>query len=159
IEDKSTLVCFDARTLKLLSTWPLAPGEEPTGLAFDPAHRRLFSGCANKKLIVIDAQSGRRIVDLPIGERVDGVAFDPVLQRVLSTNGEGTLSVIHEDSPDHYTKLADVPTQRGARTIALDAGSHRVYTCTAEYGETPPATAEQPHPRPKMVPGTFVILA
>src|SRR5262249_43980364 len=118
IEGKGTLVCFDARTLKLLSTWPLAPGEEPTGLAFDPAHRRLFSGCANKKLIVIDAQSGRRIVDLPIGERVDGVAFDPVLQRVLSTNGEGTLSVIHEDSPDHYTKLADVPTQRGARTIA-----------------------------------------
>ena len=159
IEDKSKLVCFDAKTLKVLSSWPLAPGEEPTGLAIDLAHGRLFSACANKKLIVLEASSGRRVADLPIGERVDGDAFDPALGLVFCTNGEGTLSVIHEDSPDKYTKLADVPTQRGARTVTLDEAAHRVYTCTATYGETPAATPEQPRPRPKMVPGTFVILA
>lgn len=158
LEDSSAVVCFDAKSLALLSRWPLAPGEEPTGLAIDREHRRLFAACGNKKLVVLDANTGRKVADLPIGDRVDGVAFDPALHLVLSTNGEGTLSVIREDSADRYTKLADVPTQRGARTVALDETTHRVYTCTAQYGETPPPTAEQPHPRPKQVPGSFVIL-
>jgi outer membrane protein assembly factor BamB len=159
IEDKSELCCFDARTLKVIATWPLAPGEGPSGIAMDAEHHRLFSACSNKKLIVLDAATGKRVADLPIGDRVDGAAFDPGLRVVVSTNGEGTLSVFHEDTADRYTKLGDVPTQRGARTVALDPASHRVYTCTAEYGETPPPTTEQPHPRPKMVPGSFVILA
>jgi len=159
LEDSSAVDCFDARTLKIVARWPLGPGQEPTGLAIDLAHRRLFSGCANQKLVVMDADSGRIVADLPIGDRCDGVAFDAGLQRVLASNGEGTLSVIHEDTPDRYTKVADVPTQRGARTLTLDETTHRVYTCTAEYGEPPPPTAEQPHPRPKMIPGTFVILA
>ena len=159
LEDSSAVVSFDTRTLKVLSRWPLAPGEEPTGLAMDRARRRLFSACANQKLIVLDANSGRRIADLPIGARCDGVTFDPALGLILSTNGDGTLSVIREDSADRYTKLADVPTQRGARTVALDEATHRVYTCTAQYGETPAPTAEQPHPRARPVPGSFVILA
>ena len=159
IEDKSEVVCFDARTLKVLSKWPLAPGEGPSGIALDLVHHRLFSACANKKLIVLDATNGKRVADLAIGERVDGAAFDPGLQRVVTSNGEGTLSVYHEDSPDAYTHLGDVPTQRGARTVTLDPATHRVYTCTAQYGETPAPTAEQPRPRPKLVPGSFVILA
>ncbi len=159
LEDSSAVVCFDAKSLRVLSRWPLAPGEEPSGLAMDREHRRLFAGCGNHHLIVLDADLGRRVADLPIGDRVDGVAYDPALHLVLSTNGDGTLSVIREDTPDRYTKVADVPTQRGARTVALDEATHRVYTCTAQFGETPPATTEQPHPRPKMVPGTFVILA
>jgi DNA-binding beta-propeller fold protein YncE len=159
IEDKSQLVCFDAKSLKVLSTWALAPGEEPSGLAFDVQHQRLFSACGNKTLVVTDAATGKQVATLPIGDRVDGAAFDAGLQHVLTTNGDGTLSVFHEDAPDHYTKLADVPTQRGARTIALDETSHVVYTCTAEFGETPAPTADQPHPRPKMVPGTFTVLA
>jgi DNA-binding beta-propeller fold protein YncE len=159
IEDKSLVTCFDARTLKVIASWPVAPGEEPSGLAMDRVHRRLFSACGNQKLVVLDADSGKVVTSLPIGDRVDGAAFDPALQVALTTNGEGTLSVIHEDSADHYTKVADAPTQKGARTIALDEASHRVYTCTAQFGDTPAPTAEQPHPRPKIVPGSFVILA
>jgi DNA-binding beta-propeller fold protein YncE len=158
LEDSSAVVCFDAKSLEVRSRWPLAPGEEPTGLAMDREHRRLFAACGNQKLVVLDANTGRRIADLPIGDRVDGVAFDPALHLVVSTNGDGTLSVIREDSADRYTKLADVPTQRGARTVALDETTHRIYTCTAQFGETPPPTAEQPHPRPTRVPGSFVIL-
>src|SRR6185503_6947999 len=120
---------------KVLSRWPLAPGEEPTGLAMDRVHHRLFAGCANRKVIVLNAESGRVIADLPIGERCDGVGFDAGLQEIVTTNGDGTLTVIHEDSPDRYTKMADVPTQRGARTVAVDEQKHRVYTCTAQYGE------------------------
>jgi YVTN family beta-propeller protein len=159
LEDSSAVVAVDTRTLAVLSTWPLAPGEEPTGLAMDLETRRLFAGCHNKKLIVLDANTGKRIADLPIGEGVDGVAFDPGLKRVLSSNGDGTLSVIQEDSADRYHALADVPTQRGARTLTLDEGTHRVYTVTSQFGETPPATPERPHPRPSLVPGTFVVIA
>ena len=159
LEDSSAVACFDTKKFELLSHWPLAPGEEPTGIAMDLVNHRLFSACANKKMIVLDTETGKFVAELPIGERVDGLAFDPVLRMVLSTNGEGTLSVIHEDSADQYTKLADVPTQRGARTVTLDVATHRVYTVTAQYGEAPPATAEQPHPRPRPIPGSFVILA
>ena len=159
LEDSSAVACFDARTLRVLSRWPLAPGEEPTGLAIDREHHRLFSACANKKLVVLDSESGRVVAVVAIGDRCDGVAFDEALQNIVTTNGDGTLSVIHEDSPQRFRKVADVPTQRGARTVALDPVTHRVYSCTAEFGETPPATAEQPHPRPKLVTGSFVILA
>ncbi len=159
LEDSSAVDCIDTQTLKVVSRWSLAPGEGPTGLAMDRAHRRLFTGCANKKLIVMDAESGRVVASLPIGGRCDGVGFDAGLQRVVSTNGDGTLSVIHEDQPDHYTKLADVVTQRGARTVAVDEHAHRVYTCTAQFGQAPAPTADRPHPRTPMVPGSFVILA
>lgn len=158
LEDSSAVVCFDTRKLEVLSRWPLAPGEEPTGLALDLEHHRLFAGCGNRKLIVLDSESGRRIAELPIGGGVDGVAFDAALQRVLSSNGEGTLSVFHEDAPDRYRPLGDVPTERGARTLTLDPTTHRVYTATAQFGETPAPTAERPHPRPSLVPGSFVIL-
>jgi DNA-binding beta-propeller fold protein YncE len=158
LEDSSAVACFDTHTLQVLARWPLAPGEGPTGLAMDREHRRLFAGCGNRRLVVLDADSGRRVADLPIGGGVDGVAFDPWLRRVLTSNGEGTLTVIQVDTPDHYVPLGDVPTQRGARTLALDEISHRVYTATAQFGETPPATPERPHPRPALVPGTFEIL-
>ena len=158
LEDSSAVVAVDTRALKVLSTWPLAPGEEPTGLAMDIKHRRLFAGCHNHRMIVLDAVSGKRVADLPIGDGVDGVAFDPALGRALSSNGDGTLSVIQQDSADRYHALADVPTQRGARTLTLDEGTHRVYTVTSEFGETPAATPEYPHPRPSLKPGTFTVL-
>jgi DNA-binding beta-propeller fold protein YncE len=158
LEDSSAVVCFDTRSLKVLARWPLAPGEGPTGLALDPAHHRLFSSCDNHRLIVLDSESGKRVADLPIGGGVDGVAFDPGLQRVISSNGEGTLSVFHEDGPDRYASIGEVPTQRGARTLAVDETTHRVYTATAQFGETPAPTAERPHPRPSLVPGSFVVI-
>jgi hypothetical protein len=158
LEDRSMVACFDTRTLEVKSRWPLEPGEGPSGIALDREHRRLFSACDNQKLIVLDADSGKRIADLPIGARVDGAAFDAGLRLALTSNGDGTLSVIREDSPDRFTKLGDVPTQRGARTLTLDEVTHRVYTVTAQFGETPAPTVEQPRPRPPVVPGTFVIL-
>jgi DNA-binding beta-propeller fold protein YncE len=158
IEDRSEIVAFNARTLAVTAHWPLAPCEEPTGLAFDRAHDRLFAGCSNSLLAVVDAASGRVVATVPIGQGVDGVAFDPATQLVFSTNGEGTVSVIHEDTPDSYTVVATVPTERGARTIALDERTHKVYTVTAQFGPTPAPSADRPHTRPPIVPGTFVVL-
>ena len=158
LEDSSAVVGFDAQTLAVTSRWPLAPGEEPTGLAIDAAHRRLFSTCGNKLMVVLDADDGHVITSLPIGERVDGAAYDADRRLALSSNGEGTLTIVRAETPDRYSVAGTVTTQRGARTMALDPKSHRIYLATARFGEAPPATAENPHPRPPMVPGSFVIL-
>jgi len=158
LEDSSAVVAFDARTLEVLHRWPLAPGEEPSGLAMDREHRRLFAGCSNQKLVVLDADGGRVVSVLPIGERVDGVAFDAKRQLVFSSNGDGTLTVIHEDAPDRYSVVQNVATHTGARTLALDRSTGRVYLPTAEFGPPPAPTADRPHPRPSVVPGTFAVL-
>ena len=158
LEDSSAVVAFDTRTLKVLHRWPLAPGEEPSGLAMDRKHRRLFAGCSNKKLVVLDADNGHVVGVLPIGERVDGVAFDPSRQLVFASNGEGTLTVIHEDGPNRFTVLENTVTQAGGRTLALDESTGSVYVPTAEFGPPPPPTADRPHPRGSVVPGTFVVL-
>ena len=158
LEDKSAVVEFDARKLTLDATWPLAPGEEPTGIAMDRKHHRLFVTCANKLMAVLNADNGKLITTLPIGSGVDGAAFDSQLQLALSSNGEGTLTVLHEDSPDKFSVVENVVTQRGARTLDLDQKSHRVFLVTAEFGATPAPTADRPRPRPPMVPGTFTLL-
>ena len=158
LEDSSAVVAFDARTLQIVHRWPLAPGEEPSGLAMDREHRRLFAGCSNEKLVVLDAGDGHVVSVLPIGKNVDGVAFDPKRQLVFSSNGEGTLTVIHEDGPDKYSVVETVPTQKGCRTLALDEATGSVYEPTADFGPPPAPTADHPHPRPSVVPGTFVVL-
>jgi DNA-binding beta-propeller fold protein YncE len=158
LEDSSLVTAFNARTLRVEYRWSLAPGEGPSGLAMDREHRRLFSVCANKKMIVLDAESGRVMADLPIGERVDGAAFDSSSQLAFSSNGEGTLTVVHEDALDKFSVVGEAATQIGARTVALDPVSHRLYLPTATFGETPAATPDNPRPRPKVIPGTFVIL-
>jgi len=157
-EDSSTIVEFDSKKLKQLHVWSLAPGEGPSGLAFDRVHHRLFSGCDNQKLIVLDSQTGRRVADVPIGEGVDGVAFDPAQQLVFSSNGEGTLSVFHQDTPDRYSAVETATTERGARTLALDESTGTLYLPTADFGPPPPATPDRPHPRPSIVPGSFRVL-
>ncbi len=158
LEDKSSLVAFESQTLKIVGRWPLAPGEEPSGLAMDREHKRLFSGCANKLMIVLDSDSGRVLASLPIGQGVDATGYDPVTHLAFSSNGEGTLTVVSEDSPDKFSVVENVPTQRGSRTMALDEKSHRVYLAGATFGPPPPPTPERPRPRPTMEPGSFVIL-
>ncbi len=158
IEDSSAVVRFDAATLKIEARWSIAPGEGPSGIAIDPAHDRLFSACGNQKLVVSDARNGRVVTTLPIGKGVDGAGFDARTGLVFSSNGEGTLTVIHEVTADEYIVLGDVPTQRGARTMALDPRTHRVFVATASFGEAPAPTEEHPHPRPPMLPGSFEIL-
>jgi YVTN family beta-propeller protein len=158
LEDKSQLLALDSRKLEVVARWPLAPCEEPSGLAIDREHRRLFAGCANKLMAVINADSGKVITTLPIGSGVDATAFDPGLQYAYASNGEGTLTIVHEDSTDKFTVVDNVPTQRGARTMALDPGSHQVYVVTADFGPAPPPTPGQPRPRPAILPNTFVLL-
>lgn len=158
LEDKSQVVEFDSRKLTIDATWPLSPGEEPTGIAMDRKHRRLFVGCANKLMVVMNADNGKLVTTLPIGSGVDAASFDPDSQLAFSSNGEGTITVVHEDSPDKFTVVDNVATQRGARTMTLDQKTHRLFTVTAEYGPMPAPTAERPRPRPPLVPGTFTLL-
>lgn len=158
LEDSSAVVELDTRSLKVLAHWPIAPGEEPSGLAIDRDSRRLFSACSNQKLVVLDADKGKVVAVLPIGNGVDAAAFDPGRKLVYTSNGEGTLSVFHEDGPDRYSQVITVQTQRGARTMALDEGSGTIYTATSDFGPPPEPTAERPHPRPSLVPGTFRVL-
>jgi DNA-binding beta-propeller fold protein YncE len=158
IEDKSEVVAIDSKNLTAKARWSLAPGEEPSGMAMDRHTRRLFVGCSNKKMIVMNADDGRVVADLPIGQGVDATAFDPDTKMAFSSNGEGTLTVVHEDSADRYSVIENAPTQRGARTMALDPQTHKVYVATAQFGPPPAPTAERPHPRPSIVPGSFVVL-
>ena len=158
IEDKSELVAFDPKTLTAAAPWPLAPCEEPSGMAIDRANGRLFIGCANSMMAVVDTASGRIVTTLPTGRGTDANGFDPETALAYSSNGEGTLTIVHEDSPDRFHVVENVPTQRGARTMALDAKTHHVFVVTAEFGTPPAPTPDRPHPRPPILPGTFLIL-
>lgn len=159
LEDKSAVVEIDSRKLAVDATWPLAPCEEPTGIAMDRKQRRLFVACANKKMAVMRADTGKLVTMLPIGNGPDGAAFDSERQLVFSPNGgDGTLTVLHEESPGKFSVVENIATQRGARTLELDQHNHKVFLVTAEFGPTPEPTTERPHPRPPMVPGTFTLL-
>jgi DNA-binding beta-propeller fold protein YncE len=158
LEDKSELVEIDSRKVTVTARWPLAPCEEPSGLAIDREHRRLFAGCHNQMMAVVDADSGKVLATPAIGQGVDANAFDPGTELAFSSNGVGTLTVVHEDSPEKFTPVASVPTQRGARTMALDLKTHHVFLVTAEFGPPPAPTPERPHPRPQAIPGTFTLL-
>ncbi len=146
LEDKSAVVVLDSREVAVKSRWPLAPCEEPSGMAIDKEHRRLFIGCSNRMMAVMDAANGRVLATLPIGGGVDANAFDPGTGLAFSSNGEGTLTVVREDSPQKFTVLENVVTQRGARTMALDLKTHNVFLATAQFGPPPAPTPERPHP-------------
>jgi hypothetical protein len=153
IEDKSELVQFDAQKLSLVNRWPLAPCEEPSGLAMDLNHRRLFAGCHNQMMAVVDADTGKVVATPAIGQGVDANRFDPETNYAFSSNGEGTLTVVHEDSPNEFSVVENVPTKRSARTMALDLKTHSIFLAAADF--EPPAPGER---RGKMKPGSFVIL-
>ena len=152
-EDTSELLEIDAQAMKVTHRWPLAPCESPSGLAIDPEHRRLFSGCENKMIAVVDADSGKVVATPPIGQGVDATAYDPGTGFVLSSNGEGTLTVIKQEGPDKYSVLENVPTKKSARTMGLDIKTHNVVLPAAEF--LPPKEGER---RGAMKPGTFELL-
>jgi DNA-binding beta-propeller fold protein YncE len=159
IEDKALVAEVDPAAPKVLRTWSIAPCEEPTGLALDAATDRLFSVCGGNALMAFsDAKAGKLITTVPIGKGADGVAFDPDSKLAFSTNGEGTITVVHEDSPDKVSVVQTITTQRGARTITVDPRTHRIYTVSAELGPPPSPTAERPRPRPTIIPDTFTVL-
>jgi DNA-binding beta-propeller fold protein YncE len=158
LEDKSELLSLDPKDLKVKSRWPLAPCQEPSGLALDAKNRRLFAGCDNKMMAVVNADTGNVITTLPIGDGVDANGFDPETGFAFASCGEGVLTVAHEDSPDKFSVVQNVPTQKGARTMALDPKTHNVFLVTAKFGTPPAPTQAQPHPRPPILPDSFVIL-
>ena len=159
LDNKSEVVAIDSKKLEVKAHWPVAPAEDCSGIAIDRKHSRLFSVCGNKKMAVMDANTGKVVADVPIGAGPDAAGFDPETSLAFSSNGmDGTLTVVHQDSPDKYTVVANVPTQRGARTMALDPKTHNVFLATAQYGPPPAATPERPNPRPAMLPNSFVIL-
>jgi DNA-binding beta-propeller fold protein YncE len=158
LEDTSMVSAIDTKALTVKATWSLGPGKEPTGLAIDPVTHRLFSACNNKLMVVLDCDNGKVVTTLPIGERVDGAAFDPGLKRAYASCGDGNLCVIQEKDANTFSVLENVPTQLGARTIAVDTRTHHVFLPTAELGDMPAPTADNPHPRPPIKPGTFVLL-
>src|SRR5215813_14147434 len=158
LDDKSEVVALDSRKLEVKTRWSVAPGEDPSGLAIDRKHHRLFSVCGNKKMVVSDYDTGRVIITLPIGGGVDAAGFDPETNLAFSSNGEGTLTIVHEDSPDAFSVSENVPTQQGARTMSLDTKTHNVYLVTAKFGPPPAPTPERPNPRPSVVPNSFVVL-
>lgn len=158
IEDKAEVAEIDAATMKVTRAWPIAPCQSPTGLAIDRAHHRLFSGCRNGVMAISDAAAGKLITTVAIGQGVDACRFDAGSQLAFASNGDGTLTVIHEESPDKFTVVATDPTKRGARTMEIDERTHRVFTVSADFGPAPAPTAERPRPRPPVLLGTFVLL-
>jgi YVTN family beta-propeller protein len=158
LEDKSALVKINAQTLKVEETWPLAPCESPSGLAIDAANERLIVGCHNKLMTFVDGNSGKVLGTVPIGQGVDANRFDPGTGYAFASCGDGTITVAHEDSSDKFSLADTITTQRGARTMEVDPATHTIYTVTAEFGPVPAATADNPRPRPTIVPDTFTLL-
>lgn len=158
VESKSEVIKIDSKTMKITKHWPLAPGESPSGLAMDLKNNRLFSGCHNHLLVVMNAKNGKVIQTMPIGDHVDGTYFDPESGNIFVSCGDGTLNVIHEDSPDKYTLVENVPTEPGARTMAMDTKTGHVFMPTAQMEPPSTPTKEKPKPRRKPVPGTFHLL-
>jgi DNA-binding beta-propeller fold protein YncE len=161
IEDKSEVVEIDSRKLTVLGRFPLAPCEGPSGMALDVKHHHVFSGCHNKVMTVFDCcgpNAGKVIASVPIGAGVDANGFDAATGLAFSSNGDGTLTVVRESSPGKFEVAETVATERGARTMAIDPKTHRIYLPTARYGAPDAPTQDQPHPRPTLIPDTFTIV-
>jgi len=159
IADKSALTQIDSKTLKVTATWPLAPCKEPSGLAIDTAHRRLFAGCDNKLMAMVDGDTGKVVATVPIDDGVDANAFDPGTGYAFSSNGEGTLTIAHEDSPDKLSLVENVKTSAGARTMAVDLKTHRVFLMAGKFGAgRPKPSPDNPHGYPEIEKGTAKLL-
>jgi len=157
LEDKSSIMEFDTKTLAKKGTWSLAPCEGPSALAADTKSHRLFAAC-DKMIAVFNPDTGKVVATPAIGGDPDGNGFDPGTGMIFATCREGLLTVIHQDSADKYTIVGNVNTQFGARTMGLDLKTHHVFTVTADYKPAGAATPENPRPRPQPIPNSCVIL-
>ena len=155
VEDKSSVAVFDTGTLKPKALWSAAPGEGGTGLACDAAHHRLFSACANNKVVVLDSDTGKVVATPASGEDPDGLVFDPKSGNIFTSNPDGTVTILHEDSPDKYSPVQTVVSAIGAKTIALDEKTGRVVLCAPKFGPKPAQVKGGPKPRAPTLPGTF----
>ena len=154
LEDKSEVVAIDTKTHAVVNRWPIAPGEEASGMAIDLAHHRLFLGCGgSKSMVMMDSATGKVVSSVPIGQGVDANAFDPETQLAFASCGDGTVTIAHEDSPDKLTVVQTLATERGSRTMTLDPKTHRIYLAAAKFEA--PAEGQR---RGRQVPGSFRIL-
>jgi YVTN family beta-propeller protein len=158
IEDKSEVAVIDADKHEVVAHWSLAPGEEPSGIALDARHHRLFSGCHNKMMVMLDTESGKVVDTVPIGAGVDGCAFDDERRLAFASCGDGTTTIAREGAPDKLTVLQTLKTERGARTMTLDPKTHRIYLPSAQF-QAPPSPSPGMSPgRPSVVPNTLKLL-
>ncbi|HEY7002004.1 MAG TPA: hypothetical protein VH330_09700 [Candidatus Udaeobacter sp.] len=158
IEDKSEVAVIDVDKHEVVAHWSLAPGEEPSGIALDARHHRLFSGCHNRMMVMVDTESGKVVASVPIGAGVDGCVFDDAKQLAFASSGDGTTTIVREEAPDKFTVLQTLKTERGARTMALDPKSHRIYLPSAQF-QPPPSPSPGASPgRPAVVPNTLKLL-
>ncbi len=159
LEDKNELAVFDPVKMTVTARWPLEPCEEPTGLAIDNKNHRLFVACGgNRIMAVVDAVRGKVITTQKIGEDADAIVFEPSTGNIFTSNSDKTLTVLHADSPDKVSVLETVATRSGARTVALDTKTHRLFLMSAEYGPAPAATPENPKPKPIIMPHSVQLL-
>jgi DNA-binding beta-propeller fold protein YncE len=159
IVDNAEVVEIDGKSLTVTRRWSTAPCQQPVAMAIDTTHHRLFSGCRSGLLAVSDYQAGRVVATAPIGAGVDGTAFDPAASDVFASNADGTLTVVHEDSPDQYHVVENVQTAPGGRNMGLDPTTHRVYVVSARFGPPPAdSTAANPRRRPPIIPGSFMMM-
>ncbi|MGH9563449.1 MAG: YncE family protein [Terracidiphilus sp.] len=157
LEDKSEVVAFDAKTLEVKHRFPIDGGKAPTGLAMDRKNNRLFIACHNQVLVVMDATNGKTIATLPIGKGPDAAGFDREDGLIFVSNGDGTLNVIHEQSPDQYESVQTVETQQSAKTMAFDGKTKKVFLPAADV-EITPATDPTQKPTKTVKEGTFAVL-
>lgn len=157
IPDKNQVLEFDSNLLKVITSWPVDPCKGPSGMAIDTANKRLFVGCGSKVMVMLDYTTGKVLDTVPIGNGVDADRFDPSTGFVFASTGDGTITVVHEDSPVKLSVVQTLKTQSGARTMGLDRKNHNIYTVTADSGPRPAATPENPRPRPTMVPNSFTL--
>ena len=158
IEDKSEVAVLDTSKHEVTARWPLAPGEEPSGIALDARHHRLFAGCHNQMMVMLDTETGRVIANVPIGAGVDGCAFDDSTQLAFASCGDGTTTIAKEDAAKKLTVVQVLKTERGARTMALDPTTHRIYLPTAQFAPAPSPSPGASPARPTIVPNTLKLL-
>ena len=159
VENKNELVAFDSKTLAVKAHYPLTGCDSPSGQAIDVAHSRVFAVCDGGVMTVSDTKTGKLVTTVKIGDGPDAARFDPATQLIFSSNGgSGTMTIVHEDSPDKYTVLDNIETEKGARTMELDPKTHRLFTVTNKMNPAPAATADTPRPRATMVPGSFHVI-
>ena len=158
LEDKSQVAVIDTKTHQSVNTWPITPGEEASGMAIDLAHHRLFLGCGNKLMVMMDSANGKVVATVPIGDGVDANAFDPETQLAFASCGDGTVTIAHEETPDKLTVVQTLKTEPRARTMTLDPKTHKIYLGSGRFEAPTEPTSGKSRQRPKMVPDSFKIL-
>jgi len=158
LEDKNEMLDIDSRRMKVVKRWKLAPCTEPASLALDNVNHRLFAGCNNNVLVVVDAQNGHVVTALPVGKHVDATAFDASTHEIISTAADGTMTIIDQDDANHYHVVQTLETPQRSKTFALDGATHQLFVPSASFGPAPAPSKDNPKGRPSVLPGTFTVL-